>query len=524
MFRFTFLYFIFITSFGVKELYGQNSNGDTSAYQYFIHYDEDTTLDTLTEYLEDLNSNEVWKDGNLHLALWEINSFPFTLGNGAVVLNINDVIRQTVRKTKISEATFNILSAADDITNSAAGSCFDPLDFSISQDNKKDITICIIDTGIDADIKTSTTGTYNYNLINYEGHDYVHNDNIPDDEHGHGTHIAGIIHSITNGVDSLGAKILFNIKKTHNAQGQALMSHIVKALIDAVDEDANIVNMSFGRTDTFNIDSFFPLRLAIQYAQTKDVLVVASAGNDSKNIDILTNTTIPAAFPEGNIVSVAALKCDNSLSPFSNFGKDNADIGTLGVFIPGPNGNGGIRYASGTSQAAAVVSAVSALLATYKNNFNPIALKCALLNGSTKISSLNNQLFSGGKLNTNGSLAYYQSSQNNYVVTNANTSGNGSLRFALEEVCGVKNIGFNPSLNGQTLNIIDKEIFIDSPIHLNGNGQISTLINGQNLRAFNIGFNGNLTIKDLTISNTNSSNGTILNKGNLTVDLNATIK
>lgn len=493
------------------------AQGDTSTHQFFVHLEALIPIDTIEAYLEDLNSVEVWNHGYSGLALWQVNNYPFTMSDGTQVFDINTVIRKSTKKTQILEATYNISSGYIPPETSANNvMCFDPLNFSMSQGNQRIVKIAILDTGIDADISLSTTPDLNYNLTNYIGYDYVNGDNVPNDENGHGTHVSGIMNSITNGIDSLGNNIKFYIYKTHDSLGQAKMSNVVKALIDAVENEVDIVNMSFGLRDTFNVDSFFPLRKAIKFADDKKVMIIASAGNDSINIDN-DDTILPAAFPEDNIVSVAAIHCGDSLTYFSNFGRKNADIAVLGHKIPGPDGLGGLEYLSGTSQAAAIVSAVSALLATYRNNFKPEEVKCALINGDTNLTSLTNKTLSEGKLNKSNALNLYQNQTTVYSVTNTNNSGPGSLRHAIEGVCGVETILFNSSSNGQPIQVVDKPIYMDTEISIIGNGINNTLINGMNNRAIEIGFNGIITFHNISFSNTGSNVGSVNNEGTLII-------
>ncbi|HLO54742.1 MAG TPA: S8 family serine peptidase [Saprospiraceae bacterium] len=498
--------------------------GDTSQYEFFVQLEEGTSDDTIEEYLEDLNSTEVWSHGSSGLAVWKVTSFPFTLSNGDQVLNINDVIRQSVRKTKITESNYNLLTGVVDSTDTPTGSCFDPLIFSKAQGTQRAVKISILDTGIDPNLSASSTPTLNYNLTNYTGFDYINNDDIPEDEHGHGSHIVGIIHSITHAISPNESYIEFDIRKTHNALGQGMMSNVVKALLDAVDNSSNIVNMSFGLSDTFSLENFYPLRVAIQHALNHNVLIITASGNDNKNIDILDNTTLPAVFPDGNIISVAALDCNDNKSTFSNYGAENVDIGVLGVLIPGPDSEGGIRYASGTSQSSGIVTAVAALLASYQNNFDPSILKCAILNGYSSVDTLNGQLLKDGKININTSLPIYQNLENTYTVSNSNDTGIGSLRYGLEKVCGVDAIIFDQSTDGHVINLLNKSLFLDRPISFTGNSQNQTLINGVNLPPLIIGYNGNWIAKNLTISKSGTATSTLINNGKISIEHNVKIK
>ena len=53
------------------------------------------------------------------------------------------------------------------------------------------------------------------------------------------------------------ADIDFDIRKTHNAEGKAYAADVIKAMHDAMDANADIINMSFGAKDTFEMGKFF---------------------------------------------------------------------------------------------------------------------------------------------------------------------------------------------------------------------------------------------------------------------------
>jgi len=348
--------------------------------QYFVEIDSLTPEDTILALLTEFNSTEVWEDDDLNLALWQVNSFPFTLPSGQQVLDIDQVITSSKKKTRIRSATFNVrqLIAPDQISES--GTCFNLSDYHNPQGDEK-VRISILDTGI-SDISDNSTSEFNYQLTSYTGFDYVNNDAIPEDEHGHGSHIAGLIHSIVNpsGIDT--SNILFDIRKTHNAAGEAFTSNVVFALLDAINADADIINMSFSLNDIYNDSIFYPLKNAIEYAEKEGVLVVASSGNEGQDNDGQGAIALPASFSLPNIIAVGGYNCLDELTAFSNYGHSTVDLLAPSVDLPGPDMSQGIVMLSGTSQATAIITAIAAIKGSNEEDFHYEPVKCSLLNSS----------------------------------------------------------------------------------------------------------------------------------------------
>ena len=101
----------------------------------------------------------------------------------------------------------------------------------------------------------------------------------PDDDHGHGTHVAGIIASTgANGVGGVG--VAFNSKimaiKAAQYSGVLTTADIAEGIIYAVDNGADVINMSFGGYGRSQVEQD---ALAIAYSQA---VLVAAAGNDGK--------------------------------------------------------------------------------------------------------------------------------------------------------------------------------------------------------------------------------------------------
>ena len=158
---------------------------------------------------------------------------------------------------------------------------------------------------------------------------------------GHGTMVAGLIHLVapTANIMSL---------KAFNADGTANQSDIISAIYYAVDHGANVINMSFELTQISG-----GLMKAINYADRKGVICVASAGNEGLN-----RLVYPAAY--GNVISVGSVDQQGQQSSFTNFGPDLVRVAAPGeALITTYPGN---HYAAawGTSFSSAIVAGIVA--------------------------------------------------------------------------------------------------------------------------------------------------------------------
>lgn len=210
------------------------------------------------------------------------------------------------------------------------------------------------------------------------GYDYINNDEIAYDDHNHGTHTAGIIASgIDDGVGYVGIapNVTLIPYKVVDKDNEGNVSHLVEAIYDAVDKDADIINI--GLYTEFETQS---LEEACVYAYSNDVLIFSATGNGS------TYAVYPSVYD--GVIGVGAVTSDKSVADYSNFGYavdivayggDYADGNDDGkpdyIFqktIGGYNEGSGIDYAfydagfSGTSQATAHATGLGALLKSYK--------------------------------------------------------------------------------------------------------------------------------------------------------------
>ncbi len=151
-------------------------------------------------------------------------------------------------------------------------------------------------------------------------YDFVANSTHANDDHGHGTHVAGTIAQATNngkGVAGVARNVKIMPLKVLSGSGSGSVAGIADAIRYAADEGAQVINMSLGGPMPSRV-----LKKAVQYAHDKGVTVICAAGNDGKK-----KLGYPAAYP--GAVAVAATQFDKKTTFYSNYGK-NLDIAAPG--------------------------------------------------------------------------------------------------------------------------------------------------------------------------------------------------
>jgi len=191
------------------------------------------------------------------------------------------------------------------------------------------------------------------------------------DDHGHGTHTAGILAAATQnavGVAGLGYPVELIVYKVLAQDGSGDDGTIATAIQSAADAGARIISMSLGGPGYSQT-----LQAAITYAWQHDVLVVAAAGNSGSS-----SPFFPAA--AGFATAISASDSNNNIAGFSNYGYP------IGVAAPGNSvlstaptypvyiGIQNYAYMSGTSMAAPHVAAVGGLVETSNPNLPAAAL------------------------------------------------------------------------------------------------------------------------------------------------------
>lgn len=208
-----------------------------------------------------------------------------------------------------------------------------------------EITVAVVDSGV-------YKHPFLKDRIVEGGRDFIDDDMKPDDEHSHGTHVAGTIVDCTPG---LNVKILPIRVLGANGWGSNLV--ISMGVRYAVEHGAEIINMSLRGAKNQVMDN------AVRYAVHRGCTVVVAAGNDSSN----TENVSPAHVEE--CITVAAINDQLEKADFSNWG-ESVDFAAPGVDILScvPKFFLGIPYGdakgimSGTSMAAPHISALAAMI------------------------------------------------------------------------------------------------------------------------------------------------------------------
>ncbi|GGC81190.1 peptidase S8 [Flavobacterium lutivivi] len=206
----------------------------------------------------------------------------------------------------------------------------------------------------------------------------------------HGTHVAGIIAQLKNngiGGDGVATNVeIMPIRAVPN--GDEYDKDIALAIRYAVDNGAKVINGSFGKDYSPHKDWVFD---AIKYAESKDVLIVHAAGNDSKNIDVEPN--FPTDEIEGkefanNVITIGAINQnygDKMVADFSNFGATNVDVFAPGVKIYATIPENKYKYEQGTSMASPNAAGVAALIRSYYPNLKASQVKQIIMQSGTPI-------------------------------------------------------------------------------------------------------------------------------------------
>ena len=231
------------------------------------------------------------------------------------------------------------------------------------------ITVAVLDTGVcvkHPEFADSMLPGYDFVDIidgasDFIG-DYLGYDDIPDDEVGHGTHVAGIIAAKGRGCPEgivprcklLPVRVLAAMEREGRRVGAGLIDNINTAVKWAVDQGADVINMSLGLRHS---GGGLPHEEVVDYARRKGVTIVAAAGNDGQE-----QLYYPGALPY--VIAVGAFDESGEIAEYSTYGAQ------VSFVAPGTNVystylESDYAFSTGTSHAAPFVAGGVALLKSY---------------------------------------------------------------------------------------------------------------------------------------------------------------
>lgn len=294
-----------------------------------------------------------------------------------------DAYKPTDSEKKIAKTTLLGLMRANNQLDATNKEFVDGLSEYVAQENKKE------------EARNNPPQNYRADIVkddenNFNDRDYGNND-IMAETSMHGTHTSGVIGAARNngkGVNGIADNVRIMMVRAV-PDGDEHDKDIANAIRYAVDNGAQIISMSFGKY-------FSPHKQwvddAFRYAESKNVLLVLAAGNDSKNLDSEPGYPNPVYIDgkgkAGNLITVGASgdpKNNGITAYFSNYGKKTVDVFAPGVKIystlPGGNNYGNL---DGTSFSCPLVAGIAALTLEYFPTLTPKQLKYVIENSAQK--------------------------------------------------------------------------------------------------------------------------------------------
>jgi thermitase len=269
------------------------------------------------------------------------------------------------------------------------------------QTGSDQVIIAVIDDGMDVDHPDLAPNMLLDSNNKVVGYDFINDDDdtdslLPSANWGHGTHVAGTIAARGNnaiGVSGVCQTCKIMPVKVLDDEGSGSAVSVAQGIIFAADNGAKIINLSLGGPDSSLMED------AINYAYSKGVLSIASAGNSSSS-----SPSYPAAYE--NSISVASITHNGTKSDFSNFGS-TVDVSAHGSEIVStfpigasldPDGcsdanfslpDDGYGFCSGTSMAAPVAAGVAGLILSQNPGLSVDDLRLVLLANTDDVDTLN---------------------------------------------------------------------------------------------------------------------------------------
>lgn len=247
-----------------------------------------------------------------------------------------------------------------------------------------------VEYGYNTEFDSRTIVGDNYADVNEK---YYGNNDVEGPDARHGTHVAGII--AANRKNDIGVKGIADNVKIMSVRavpnGDERDKDVANAIRYAVDNGANIINMSFGKGFSPNKDV---VDKAVKYAESKGVLLIHAAGNDGDDLDKesnFPNKTYTTGGQSKTWLEIGASSWgadENFVGSFSNYGKKTVDLFAPGVQIYSTTPNDTYENLQGTSMAAPATTGVAAILMSYFPHLSAEDVKEILRQSTRKFDGL----------------------------------------------------------------------------------------------------------------------------------------
>jgi subtilisin family serine protease len=348
------------------------------------------------------------------LEVWEMpGGLIFDPATGEPLINPSDILNTLPSQgmNKVDGVDLNYYSYNDlkpnPIVPNAPLTSADVASFSPAPSDA--VRVAVLDTGLDLDhpnlsgfVFSNPDGIGNNSdddndclTDNPLGWNFVDDNNNPNDDNGHGTHVSGIIASNLAFCDDCVVQVI--PYKTHDNFGVGTLFASACATLQAsVMDGADVINASWG---FYGGGGSTILKSAIDTAKNYGTLFIAAAGNDSLNLN--HDPQYPALY--SNVLAVAAHDTlpgeARPFAAFSNFSEAEVQLSAFGVDVESAAPGGETTLKSGTSMATPAVAAAACLYAC-ENEFSPLVAALYLLDNAFKDTELAEVVKDGNALNT----------------------------------------------------------------------------------------------------------------------------
>lgn len=236
------------------------------------------------------------------------------------------------------------------------------------------VVVAVIDTGIDYTHPALGGGLGTDHKVR-GGWDFVNDDADPMDDHGHGTHVAGIVAANSTELVGVAPEAGLLAYKVLDDIGFGRDSWVLAAIEEVARSRPHIVNMSLGRPAVADD----PVVRAVENASAAGILFCVAAGNSGRYVDIGSPGNAPSALTVGAVDKIGRLARFSSRGPVQPSGAIKPELVAPGVGIVSAAPGGGTLTASGTSMAAPHVAGAAALLRSIHADWPAAKIRSALI-------------------------------------------------------------------------------------------------------------------------------------------------
>lgn len=278
---------------------------------------------------------------------------------------------------------------------------------------------------VDDDNNGYVDDVHGWNFVS-ENHDLA-------DNHGHGSHIAGIIGAQAGngkGIAGVSPQVSLMILKYFDPKvpNTDNLRNTVNSIRYAIKNKAHIINYSGGGTE-FSAEE----KQAIEEARRNGILFVAAAGNERSNSD--QHKYYPADYGLDNIISVTAIDQKTEVLPSSNYGVETVDLAAPGHNILSTLPGNSYGYMTGTSQATAFVTGAAVLVKAHHPEFTAYDIKKYILATGDANAALLAKTRTARRLNLYKALTMLDGGLTASGIVAENTRGQGQ-KYTMESSNG----------------------------------------------------------------------------------------